>query len=102
MEIIICLLAMYGLVFLIKESDGPWNLMSRFRNALMRNKYVGVFFYKLLSCWFCAGCHAGYIVYLLYTPFHNWAIGNFIIWSLSGGTFCIIITSILSKLNFEN
>lgn len=95
---LISILAIFGLSFLIKESGGPWDVLSKLRNYLMRNKYVGVFFYDLLSCYFCTGSHAGYVVYLLTVPYAHWTISGFITWSLAGGAISFIIDVILSKL----
>jgi hypothetical protein len=87
--IVVALLAVFGLTFLIKQSDGPWGIINWFRNKLISNQFAGVFFYKLLDCWFCTGCHAGWIVYLLYLT-HQF----FIIWVLAGGAICIILGAV--------
>lgn len=97
METIISLLAIFGLAFAIKESDGPWSIMSWLRNRLMANKYVGVFFYKLLSCYFCVGFHCGWIVYLLRGINYNFQF--FILWGLAGGVICLILDGLLVKLS---
>jgi len=90
------LLAIFGLAFLIKESDGPWGIMAWIRNKLMRNKYVGTFFYKLLECYFCIGFHCGWIVYLLSAETPRW---NFLIlWGLAGGIFSLILDAALMRL----
>jgi hypothetical protein len=99
MQILLNLLAVAGLAFLIKQSDGPWGLMAWIRNVLMRNKYVGIFFYKLFDCFFCCGCHAGYIIYLLSTHYSNWTINYFIIWSLAGGIFSLFFNNLINKIN---
>lgn len=97
MEIIFAILAIYGLSFLIKDSAGPWGIMSWLRSKLMNNKYVGVFFYKLLDCYFCVGCHAGWIVYLLHEK--EWRINLLICWVLAGGAISLIMDAVLGKLN---
>lgn len=97
MNIIFYIAAIIGLSFLIKDSDGPWGLMASIRNKLMLNKYVGVFFYKLLSCYFCIGCHAGYVIYLLSSKYTSWNVFDFIIWILAGGTFSLIFNIFLDK-----
>jgi hypothetical protein len=97
MGTIISLLAIFGLAFLIKESDGPWGIMAWIRNQLIRNKYVGVFFYKLLSCYFCVGFHCGWIVYLLQEKEFAWQF--LILWGLTGGVICLILDGVLTKLH---
>ena len=102
MQILLYLLSIVGLAFLIKESDGPWGIMAWIRNILMRNKYVGVFFYKLFDCYFCIGCHAGYIIYLLATSISDWQINYFIIWSLAGGIISFLSNIIIEKLSIRD
>lgn len=97
MEILISLLAIFGLAFLFKESDGPWGVMSWLRNRLMANKYVGVFFYKLLACYFCVGFHCGWVMYLLSQE--HWKFNLLICWGLAGGVICLILDGLLTKLH---
>ena len=96
MSIIVCLLSIFGLAFLIKESDGPWGLMSWLRRQLMANKYIGVFFYKLLDCYFCLGFHCGWIVYLLQGEPYRWHF--LILWALAGSAISLIMDASLSCL----
>lgn len=96
METIIIIIAIYGLAFLIKESDGPWGVIAWARNILVRNKYIGVFFFKLFDCYFCTGCHCGWIVYLL--SHDNYKIKSFILWTLAGGAISLFTDALLSKL----
>jgi hypothetical protein len=96
MEIIIAILAIFGLAFLIKESDGPWGCMAWARNWLLTNKHVGVFFYKLLDCYFCVGFHCGWLVYLLQAQ--TYSLQFFILWGLAGGVISLILDAALSKL----
>jgi hypothetical protein len=96
MNIFILVLSIYGLSFLIKESDGPFGIMNSIRNRLITNKYLGVFFYKLLSCYFCVGCHAGWIIYLLSTP--RPSLNYFFIWTMAGGAIGLIFNALLEKL----
>jgi hypothetical protein len=98
-EIFISLIAIYGLAFLIKESDGPWGIMAWARNRLINNKYVGVFFFKLFDCYFCIGCHCGWIVYLLSQD--NYKIQSFILWTLAGGAISLILDTLMSRLQRE-
>lgn len=94
---LLIILAIFGLAFLIKDSNGPFDIMSNLRRALMQNKYVGVFFFKLFECYFCIGCHCGWIVYLLSHEHYSWQF--FILWTLAGGTISLIIDALLSKLH---
>ncbi len=94
---LLIILAIFGLAFLIKDSNGPFDIMSNLRRALMQNKYVGVFFFKLFECYFCIGCHCGWIVYLLSHEHYSWQF--FILWTLAGGTISLITDALLSKLH---
>ena len=96
---IVSLLAIFGLTFFIKETDGPFGVMNWLRNQLMNNKHVGVFFYKLFSCYFCLGCHASYIVYLLQTPQANWSLFDCVVWIFAGGIFSYIADVLLGRLS---
>lgn len=96
MSILIMMFAIFGLAFLIKESDGPFDIMSRLRGLLMRNKYVGVFFFKLLDCYFCTGFHAGWIIYLLHEK--NWHLNLLIYWGLAGGAISLMMDAALNFL----
>jgi hypothetical protein len=97
-NIVILIAAIAGLSFIIKESDGPWGIMAWIRNVLVRNKYVGVFFYKLFMCPVCVGSHVGYMIYLLATPKFNWSINDFIIWTFAGGAINLLFTVMVDKL----
>jgi hypothetical protein len=99
MRIIIIILAIYGLAFAIRETSGPWDIISRARNWMMRLPIIGVPFYQLLQCYYCLGCWCGIIVYLLITyTFHwNWMI----CYGLAGGTICLLIDAILMRLHRE-
>jgi hypothetical protein len=96
---ILSILAIFGLAFLIKESAGPFDIMDKLRNHLMRNKYVGVFFYKLLSCYFCVGCHCGWIIYLLSEKDYSWQF--FTLWTLAGGVISLMMDGVLARLHKE-
>jgi hypothetical protein len=93
---IITICAIFGLAYLLKQSDGPWGIMAWIRNKLMKNKYVGVFFFKLLDCWYCTGCWAGAVVYLLHEK--SWHVNLFILWVLAGGASSLILNAVLEKL----
>jgi hypothetical protein len=95
---IIILCAIFGLAFFFKESDGPWGIMAWLRNLLISNKFFGVFFYKLLDCYFCLGFHCGWIVYLLSNEVWKWQF--IILWGLAGGVISLIFDMLLAhKVN---
>src|SRR5574337_953154 len=96
-EILICLLSIYGLAFLLKDSAGPFDLMDKMRIWLFQNKYVGTFFFKLFDCYFCLGCHCGWIVYLL--SHESYSFQFFILWTLAGGVISLILDGLLAKLH---
>lgn len=96
-DLVIAFFAIYGLAFLIKDSAGPFDIMDKIRIWLMNNKYVGVFFFKLFDCYFCVGCHCGWIVYLL--SHDDWNCQFFILWTLAGGAISLILNALLMKLH---
>jgi hypothetical protein len=93
MEFIIIVLSIFGLAFLIKESDGPFDIMNKGRSWLLTNKYVGTFFYGLLNCYFCLGFHCGWLVYLLSAESYKWQF--FILYALAGGVISLILDRLL-------
>lgn len=99
MEFILAILTMYAISFLIKEIDGPFGIFSLIRNKLMLNRFVGVFFYKLLECYFCVGFHSGWITYLLFNWQKEWHLNFIIIWGLAGSATGIIFNAVLMRLN---
>lgn len=96
MILILWMLAIFGLAFLLKESDGPWGMMAWIRNKLMQNKYVGVFFYKLFACYFCVGFHCGWIIYLLQAKHYHFNL--LICWGLAGAALSLILDGLLTWL----
>ena len=98
-EFIISCLAIFGLAFLIKDSSGPFDIMDWMRRTLIQNKYVGVFFFKLFDCYFCVGCHCGWIVYLLSHQSYKWQF--FILWALAGGIISLMMSAALNRLHRE-
>lgn len=97
LDCIITIAAIFGLAFLIKESDGPWGIIAWFRNLLMTNRWFGVFFFKLFDCYFCLGFHCGWIIYLLHEQ--SWTIQFFILWGLAGAAISLTINLLLGKLS---
>jgi|ERR1035437_4847442 hypothetical protein len=97
MNIVICLLSIYGLAFAVKEIDGPFGVMSWARNKLMLNKYVGVFFYKLLNCYFCVGCWSGLVVYLLTAQSYKLSEG--FLWCLTGAATSLMLDAAMTKMS---
>ncbi len=100
--IIIYILAIFSIAFFIKEMDGPFGIMNWIRNKLISSRHCGVFFYKLLNCFYCSGCWSALIVYLIHINYHQWKLNDSAIWFFSGGATCLIISAILNKLSEEN
>jgi hypothetical protein len=97
MEILIYIFAIYGLVFLIRDIDGPWGILSWLRSKLMQNKYVGVFFFKLLDCPYCSGWWAGIAIYLLSQK--EWHLNLLICWGLASAIISLMLDRVVAKLN---
>lgn len=96
LNILIAIFAVFGLAFAIKQTDGPWDLIAKWRNWMASLPTIGVQFYKLLDCYFCLGFHCGWIVFLLYYC-HLFII----LWALAGGVICLIMDGVLSRLHRE-
>jgi hypothetical protein len=94
--IIIQILAICALAYSIKEIEGPWGIISWMRNALMRNRFVGLFFYKLFSCYFCVGFHAGWVIYMIAEGMPKW--NYFLLWGLAGAAISLIFSGVLEQL----
>jgi hypothetical protein len=99
MSIVISLLAIFGLAFTLKETNGPWDLISKWRNLMMRIPFIGVQFYKLLDCYFCTGWWCGIVIYLLSNQ--NYTLSWAIVWGLAGGVICLLMDGILNWLHKE-
>lgn len=95
MEVFLFLLIIFGTSFFLKEISGPFDLMSKLRNKLFTNKYVGVFFYKLFDCYFCLGAEISWIFYLILTGDFNPI--HWFMWAMVGGIFSLM----MSKLIYE-
>jgi hypothetical protein len=99
MNIIILILSIYGLTFIIRQSDGPWDLISRWRNWMMRLPIVGVQFYKLLDCPVCTGWWSGLCVYLLSEE--SYKLSWVFLWGLAGSSVGLILDRVLAFLDRE-
>lgn len=98
---ILYIFAIFAMTYAIRELDGPFNILSRFRNFLMTKPpgKLKVFFYQLLSCSYCVGTYPGILVFLttlLPAPFNL-----IILWGLTGASVSIIFTSVLERINRE-
>lgn len=94
---IINILAIISIVFCIQNISGPFGILSKIKNILMTNKYVGVFFYELFECPYCLGFHAGYIVYLL--SLESFKFTQMIIWGFVGAFVSYVSTLLINRLN---
>lgn len=97
-ETIMCLAAIFGIALFVKDMDGPGDLMNKIRLALFNNKYVGVFFFKLMSCYFCLGTWSGVIVYLLHNHFRDIHWEDMIIWGFGGAVISLVSNLLIEKL----
>jgi len=88
--------AICGLAFIIQNSSGPFNLLSRIRNILLLNRFVGTTFYKLITCPWCIGFHSGYIIYVLL--FTNFDLRLFILYGLAGSAIYAIFSAVFERL----
>lgn len=99
MTAIINIVAIWALAFMLRETDGPFNLISRGRNYLFRNQYIGTYFYSLLQCYFCMGAYSGAFIYLLSQS--EWSISGMMLWMLAGSGIAYIINGLVERLYHE-
>src|ERR1700735_3868122 len=99
---IIQLLAIYGLMLLVRDADGPWGVIARWRNWMLSLPYsLGPQFYNLLNCSICLGCWAGTTVYLLMTPCQFWMLAGGRLWALTGASVGLILDAVIDRLRRE-
>jgi hypothetical protein len=92
----LCILAIYSLSHIIRNLSGPYNILGATRNKLLSNKYIGVFFYDLLTCPWCIGFHCGYIIYALQCT--DFSFKLLIIWGLAGSFIVALIDALYAKI----
>jgi hypothetical protein len=97
-ELVICIAAIYGISMFVKEMDGPFAIMNKLRTMLLNNKYIGVFVYKLLECYFCVGAWSGVMVYFLHNRFHNIMVSDMILWAFGGAAISLVGSLVVDKL----
>jgi hypothetical protein len=99
MNTIVLICAIFGLAFVIKQADGPWDLIARWRNWIMRLPLIGPQFYKLLDCYYCTGFWAGLSIYFVSQESYklSWAL----CWGLAGGVVSLIMDAVLTFLHRE-
>jgi len=97
-ELIIYIFAIYGISFFVKEMDGPFDIMAKIRNLLMRIPLVNVFLYKLLSCYFCVGTYSGLAVYIIHNHLQHLNVYDMILWIFGGSTISMLGNLISNKL----
>jgi len=95
LALLVC--AIFGLAFAIKQTDGPWDIITKWRNLMMRLPLVGPQFYKLLDCFYCTGFWSGLVIYFLTQE--SYKLGWAICWGLAGGTICLVVDGVISKLH---
>ena len=97
MDTLISFLAIFGLQFLITQSEGPFGLIAKMRSLLFRLGPLGPFFYKLFECPFCSGCWAGAAIYMIGQE--PYKLASFVLWVLAGGAVCLVADGVVSKLH---
>lgn len=102
MNTIICLFAIFAITYFIKEMDGPFGIMTAIRGYLLRSAIFGVFFYNLLSCYFCTGTYSGILVYLVDSRFHNIDLCGVMLWGFGGAGISMLGGSIINNLWVKN
>jgi hypothetical protein len=94
--IVMQLLAIYGLMLLIRDADGPWGLIAKWRNWMLSLPWgLGVQFYNLVNCPVCLGAWCGCWVYVF------WKLAPWLCWLLTGAAVGLILDTVLDRLRRE-
>lgn len=95
--IVIQLLAIYGLMLLIRDADGPWGVIAKWRNWMLSLGWgLGPQFYNLLNCSICLGAQSAGCVYVLSKL--GWWLA---IWVLTGASVGLILDAVIDRLRRE-
>lgn len=94
---VIALLAAFGLAFMIKEKDGPFDIIIKARSWVLANKHVGKYFYDLLSCYFCLGVQTGILTCIIYTK--SFQLNLLFCWGLASGVTSLILSKLIERLH---
>ena len=89
------LLLINAIAFIIADLEGPFGIFSKIRNKILLNKIVGVFFYKLLSCYFCIGFWCGIIVFFINGPIYSFI--PMILYGLIGSIWSLLVSKIILR-----
>lgn len=96
MEEILYLFAMYGIAFGIQHK------MPAMWDGALRKIFQEGFTASLLSCTYCVGFHAGWIIYLLVASASaTFSLGHLIIYSFAGAAFSYSIDAYVQRLEGE-
>jgi hypothetical protein len=100
---LIMILAVYGLSYMLRNLNGPFNLIGIVRNKLIS---LHVFFYELLMCPWCFGTYMGIAVYLIATQLGTelFTTGGLMLWALAGSVIVPLMDelfTLVSDLNGE-
>lgn len=63
--ILLNILVAISIAFLLKELNGPFDIILKFRTLLFHNKYVGKFFFDMFTCYYCLTFHTSWISSLI-------------------------------------
>ncbi len=96
MSSIFYILAIYAVSYIIRNLSGPFNIFDLVRNQIVSNKYIGVFFYNLLSCPWCIGFYCGCFVYLLSFSIFN--VSGMLVWALAGSAVVAFLDIVYDNL----
>lgn len=99
MNTAVLLLAIYGLNYIVRNSDGPFDLIIKARRWLINNTYVGSFFFKLLECPVCSGFWCGLAIYLI--AIQPIKLSESLLWALTGSAVCLILDGLTSWFHQE-
>ena len=71
---IILILGSLGFTILMTKKEGPFNILTKFRNFIWSNKIIGVFLYQMMNCGYCSAFWFGLLFHTIVEGFSRYSI----------------------------
>ena len=99
-NLLLLIFTSFSIAFALKQLDGPWNIILKFRSILMRLPYAGPFFYKMLDCYYCVSWHLGW--FLAWTVFHITNIFFLVMYAFTVSIASLLLNQVMIALSRDH